>query len=187
MVAVSPIETVVTEHVLIRRFLDILTLTASRLEVEELPPVELLERAVAFARTFNDEYHHVKEERVMFRMLAGLMPGELDEQLEELESEHALGRNLMSDVERLLPAYAAGDPRAVATLRARLETYTSLLRRHIHTEDYTVLPVARDAFTRAELAALAAEFDRERARVGEAAFADAERSLDAMGALLGPG
>ena len=63
-------EMLVNEHGLIRRFLEELALADEKLENGVKPPRDFYEKAVQFARTFADRFHHIKEEYVMFVRLA---------------------------------------------------------------------------------------------------------------------
>lgn len=91
-----PLETLRNEHGLIRQFLDNLALAVAKLENEERPPKEFFEKAVLFARTFADTFHHIKEEHVMFVRLAQKNNGAIDGQIESLRHQHDRGRNYIS-------------------------------------------------------------------------------------------
>lgn len=180
----DPIDSLAAEHALIRRFLDLLSLALERLRAGDRPPAELFAEAAAFAGSFNDVVHHVKEEEILFRGVGEECPGRFDLTFAGLISEHELGRELMAGIEALLPAYAAGDPGAATTLATRWETYLSLLRHHIHTEDYTLFPALRELVAAGELPTVVAEFEAERQRHGLEAAEAAEGRVTAMGALL---
>ena len=65
----NPVETLAIEHRLIRENLDQLTGALQRLEAGGRPPLEFFARAVDFARSFTDAYHHGKEEEHLFVFL----------------------------------------------------------------------------------------------------------------------
>ncbi len=66
----DPIEILRNEHGLIRRFVDLLSVAVTRLEVDDPPPRAFFDNGIEFVRGFSDGFHHKKEELVMFVQLA---------------------------------------------------------------------------------------------------------------------
>jgi len=99
----DPIETLSNEHGLIRQFLDVLSIAGDKIENGQRPSEAFFEKAVDFARTFADHYHHFKEEHVLFVQLAQKKQGDVDAQLEALRYEHERGRSLITGVETATP------------------------------------------------------------------------------------
>ena len=66
----EPLEVLRNEHGLIRQYLDNLALAVQKMENDARPPKEFFDKAIEFARTFADTFHHYKEEHVMFVRLA---------------------------------------------------------------------------------------------------------------------
>ncbi len=136
-----------TEHILILKQLDNLSAARTQLEAGRWPPSELFAIAVEFARDFADRFHHVKEEFVLFGILARKEEGRLDLEIGALRHQHECCRNAITDMARVLKGYDARDEIAATALLTHLATYTSLLRRHIHLEDTIFFPMAEAALT----------------------------------------
>ena len=181
------LDTLSNEHGLIRRFLEELARAEDELENGQVPPGEFFEKAVDFARTFADRYHHYKEEVLMFVRVAHRKPGELGGQLEVLRRQHDMSRSLVDQIAGRLAAYKTGDREAGATLRELLGAYRSLLTRHLQIEDRVLFPTARAALTAEDMAELHLEFESDRSRAGERTFEQAHKLLVDMSSLLADG
>jgi len=180
----DPIDTLRQEHVLISRFIDTFALAVERLEEDRNPPPDFFIKGVKFASEFADTFHHRKEELVMFRQLAQKKSGAIDGQIEALRYQHDQGRGFISRIRESLDAYAADDHMAAATVRESGAAYVSLLRHHIHTEDYIFFPMAREEMTDREFEALTIEFEKERERHGHNTFKNFNKIVQDMGAML---
>jgi len=166
----DPIDTLRSEHRLICRFIDTLSMAVKELEEDRTPPPEFFGKSVEFASEFADTFHHRKEELVMFRQLAQKKSGAIDGRIEALRYQHDQGRSLVAGIRDSIGSYSEGDPTAIATVRENGAAYVSLLRHHIHTEDEIFFPMAREEMTDDEFAALTIEFDKERERLGTDTF-----------------
>ena len=91
----DPIEILRNEHGLIRRFVDLLSVAVTRLEVDQPPPRAFFDDGIEFVRGFSDGFHHKKEELVMFVQLAQKKNGAIDGQIEALKYQHDQGRLAM--------------------------------------------------------------------------------------------
>jgi hemerythrin-like domain-containing protein len=156
------IETLTNEHGLIRQYLDNLAFAADRIENGQRPSEAFFEKALDFSRTFADQYHHFKEEHVLFVRLAQKKKGELDSQLDTLRYQHERGRELVSAIGRSVDGYVACDEMKTGDLLENMAAYVSLLRRHIHTEDHVFYPLAQTVLGTDDVAALELEFEKER-------------------------
>lgn len=101
-------------------------------------------RFLAFFRGFGDEFHHGKEEGVVFAALA--REGIARRATASLEAEHATGRAFLAAA-----AAAAGD---CARMLAPARAYTRMLRAHIALEDGAVFPDAWASMPRGVLDAV---------------------------------
>ncbi len=180
----NPIETLSNEHGLIRQYLDNLALAAEKIEAGRYPPREFFDKAVEFARTFADKFHHFKEEHVMFVRLAQKRKGEIDGQIDSLRYQHERGRGLVNAIAQSLDGYAKGDPIKVADLVENTAGYISLLRHHIHIEDHLFYPMAKQELTADEMAALEEEFQKQRERLGPDTFEACHKLVVDMGSIL---
>ncbi|MEJ2153930.1 MAG: hemerythrin domain-containing protein [Desulfobacteraceae bacterium] len=154
-----------TEHALILKQLDNLSTARARLESGRWPPSELFAIAVAFARNFADRFHHVKEEFVLFGVLARREEGRLDLEIGALRHQHECCRNAITEMDRALKGYEARDEIATTALLTHLAAYTSLLRRHIHLEDTIFFPMAEAALTHEDQRSVTDYFHEEELRL----------------------
>lgn len=180
----DPLETLSNEHGLIRQFLDNLTMAADRIENGKHPSLAFFEKAMEFARTFADSFHHFKEEHVLFVRLAQEKKGEIDAQLEALRHQHERGRSLVTGIGNALEGYEARDPMKTAELLENMAAYGSLLRHHIHTEDHVFYPMARKTLGEEDLGRLAEEFERQREKHGADTFERSHKLVVDMGSIL---
>ena len=180
----DPIETLSNEHGLIRHFLDNLTLATEKIENGQHPSEAFFEKAFEFARVFTDEFHHFKEEHVLFVQVAQKKRGDVDAQLDALRYEHVRGRNLIASMDKVLPGYAAKDPIKTGELLENLGAYASLLKHHIHVEDHVFYPMAKGVLSDAEFAAIAREFTKQHDKQGHDTFERCHKMVVDMGSIL---
>ena len=180
----EPLETLTNEHGLIRQFLDNLTMAANHIENGRRPSTAFFEKALEFAATFNDSYHHFKEEHVLFVRMAQKKRGEVDAQLDTLRHQHERGRELLSTIKRSLDGYGSQDPTKTADLLEACAAYSSLLRHHIHTEDHVFYPMAKKTLTAADFSEVAKEFVAQREKHGGDLFERSHKTLVDMGSIL---
>jgi len=180
----KPIETLSNEHGLIRQFLDNLTLATEMIENGKHPSEAFFTKGIEFARVFTDEFHHFKEEHVLFVQVAQKKRGEVDAQLEALRHEHVRGRNLVASMEQALPGYAAKDSIKIGELLECLGAYTALLKHHIHIEDHVFYPMAEKTLTDKEFAVISGEFDKQADKHGRDTFERCHKMVVDMGSML---
>jgi len=180
----QPIEELVNEHGLIRQFIDNLSVAVEKIENGQRPSQAFFEKAVDFARTFADSYHHFKEEHVLFVQLAQKRQGDVDAQLDALRYQHERGRELITGMANALDGYVAQDPGKTADLLQNMAAYASLLRHHIHIEDHIFYPMARKTLTEDELAAIGVEFEKQREKHGSGTFERNHKAVVDMGSML---
>jgi hemerythrin-like domain-containing protein len=181
---VKPLEILRNEHGLIRQFLENLTIAEKKMEGNEDPPREFFEKAVEFSSKFATNYHHVKEEYMMFVRLAQKQSGKWDGQIEALRHQHENGRNYMSAINGALDGYEAGNPVKRSVVLENLAAFNAMEKDHIHTEDHVFFPMVEKEFTADDEAEMVAEFEKTRQKVGESTFEDSHKLVVEMGSLL---
>ena len=137
-----PTEILMAEHRVIERVLETMQAALRRAASnEELQPTFFLD-AAEFMRGYADDYHHQKEEGVLFvEMEAQGFPregGPIAVMLSEHEQARAFTRALKSAAER----WHAGDATAQAEVTRNAHGYVSLLGDHIYKEDNVLYPMA---------------------------------------------
>jgi hemerythrin-like domain-containing protein len=147
LVTTDPFEVLEREHHLIARVLEALSRSIGR-----GLPLAFYARALEFLDVYATQFHHAKEEDVLYRhLIEHGMPrdyGPLGVVLEE----HDYGDAHLAAMREHLEA--ADEPRFLEELKAHLE----LLRAHIQTENDLLLPMGRAMLTAEEVAQVAEAF-----------------------------
>jgi hemerythrin-like domain-containing protein len=180
----EPLEILRNEHGLIRQYVDHLAASAEKLQRDERPPREFFEKALQFSNEFASQYHHVKEEYMMFVRLAMKKGGAMDGEIESLRHQHETGRDYISAINNSLEGYANGEPAKVSLILENLGAYVSMERQHLHKEDHVFFPLVQDEFTDDEMKQVSAEFDKVRQKAGDDAFERNHKLVVEMGSLL---
>ena len=178
-------EILIQEHTLILQSLESLSRAQKKIEKNQRPPKEFFERALVFVREFTDEFHHFKEEYLMFGLLALKKGSAFDGPIGSLRYQHERCRACIREISNSLDGYAAGDNIATTRLLENLAAYISLLRRHIYEEDHTFFKMAEQEISKEEEDLLLAQFKKEDQKMGNQTFYAQNRELlDEMEALL---
>ena len=180
----KPLETLRNEHGLIRQFLDHFEEAGKQLEYGKRPPVEFFEAGIRFAREFADEYHHIKEEHILFVQVAQKQGGEMDAQTEALRHQHETGRNHILAISNALNGYGEGQAIQTDQIKDAIRDYVPMLREHTHTEDHLYFPLAEKVLSEEEHAQLQVEFDRARQKAGDEPFEFYHMLVVQMGSML---
>lgn len=160
------IEILVEEHKLISDGLDLLTTGAEKIVRGQNPPKEFFEKAIDFTRKFTNEFHHYKEEIVMFGLLAQKHEGAIDAEIERLRSQHDALHNYMNEISSALDAYSQDSDSETRRLHRNLNDYINTLRGHIAAENRIFYPMVVKALTDDEKDALLVEFEKYAATAG---------------------
>jgi len=162
-----PTDVLRQEHQLILAVLDAAEREARAISGGAAVDAERIAKYVDFITTFADHCHHAKEEDLLFvRMGEKGFPREAGP-VGVMLHEHEVSRGHVRAVAGSAAAAAAGDADARALVVEHLTAYAGLLRQHIFKEDNILYPMADQAFSEADQAALAADFERvERDEIG---------------------
>ena len=178
-------EILIEEHGLILQALENLFQAQKKIERGELLPVSFFEKALVFLREFADQFHHFKEEYLMFGLLALKKEGAFDGPIGGLRFQHERCRACLDVISKSLDGYSDGDGIATTRLLENLAAYVSLLRRHIYEEDYTFFPMADKELSKEEEDILLVQFKQEDDKMGGQKFYEQNRALlDEMKTLL---
>ncbi len=143
----APMQCLVDEHALIKRWLAAIPAFARGLDLESEADRRRALGGVAFIRAYADRFHHAKEEDILFTRFAGG-----HEIIRVMLDDHATGRR---HVQGMQDAVAA---RAREALAAHLLGYRDLLTEHIRKEDEILYPWMDRQLTPAEVDDLAEAF-----------------------------
>jgi hemerythrin-like domain-containing protein len=124
-----PIQKLVDEHVLIKRWIALIPKVVNDLDVETEEGQQLIRDGVDMIRSYADKFHHAKEEEILFKYF--------DENLEILKVMHEDHTHARGLVKAMLEANERKDQNAVAE---NLMAYRELLTEHIRKEDEILYP-----------------------------------------------
>lgn len=179
------IDILTREHGLILRALEVLSEARKLIEKNQPPPKAFFDKALIFLRGFADQFHHFKEEYLMFGLLALKKGDAFDGPIGGLRFQHERCRACIDGISNSLTGYADGDDIATTTLLENLAAYISLLRRHIYEEDHTFFKMVEKELSREEEDILLMQFNKEDEKMGDQSFYDQNRQrVDEMEADL---
>jgi hemerythrin-like domain-containing protein len=180
----EPLEILRNEHGLIRQFVDNLSMAGEKMAEGERVPTEFFAKAVLFSKTFADEFHHPKEEYVMFVRLAQKKGGAMDGEIESLRHQHEHAGNYMSAISSALNGYDEGNPMRTSDILENMGAYIIMERAHIHKEDHVFFPMVAEEFSDDEMDQVKAEFEKVKEKAGGEKFEEAHKLIVEMGSIL---
>ncbi len=147
------------EHDGITKVLEVLEVSADRLERGENVPASVLDGLVEFLRVFVDHCHHGKEETALFPLLESRgipRQGPIGVML----SDHEQGRALARELGVAIEAVKSGGTGAGKRLAQVARQYSAHLRSHIDKENNILFVMAERLLSPEEQMRLAEEFER---------------------------
>lgn len=169
------------EHNAIIIIIEVLEEMCKSLEMgEEVNPGDM-ERIIEFMKVFTDTCHHGKEELVLFPAMEKLGIGLEGGQISLILTEHDLGRNYVKDLEKSVKEYRQEVHESGLMVIAMAKNLTSLLSRHIDTENELLYPLADAHIPEAQQKELKKQFDSiEHDVVGEGKHEEYHRMLEKL-------
>jgi hemerythrin-like domain-containing protein len=130
-------ENLMKEHQLILKYVDLMERCAE-FSLKNSQNSMLFEKAhhfIAFIHEFADDFHHAKEEQILFRYLE--VPGVLTHcnPIPQMLNEHSKARELVRNMENALHT------NDINKLGANIAQYANLLKEHIYKEDNILYPM----------------------------------------------
>jgi len=155
------------EHRVIEQVLQFYQGIAKAAEADRDLPVGSLRDAIQFTRLYADQYHHGKEEGVLFERLeqAG-MPRERGP-MGVMLTEHDEGRRCVASLAEAVERYAGGDRSAATQIAEAAQGYADLLAQHIYKEDNILYVMADQLLSDDDEQILAAYRGAARSDLGE--------------------
>lgn len=136
------IKELMTEHKVILQGLGVLRIVTERIEKRRpVAPTDLrfLER---FFKVYADNIHHLAEEDLLFDALAVIAPRSLRRMMEQLITQHVMGRFFILRMSEAVAEASTGRRGWRKKFVASAQAYDTLLSCHICSEDHHVFPVA---------------------------------------------
>ena len=131
-------EALIKEHQLILKYIDLME-RCVEFSSKNAQHSMLLEKAhdfIAFIHEFADDFHHAKEEEILFRYLE--VPGVLTHcnPVPQMLNEHGKAREWVRNMEQALSNNDSNN------LEVSIAQYAQLLKEHIYKEDNILYPMA---------------------------------------------
>lgn len=123
------------DHRLIEKMLDILQKVAKKLDQGGDVPAKSLVNASGFIKTFADNYHHGKEEELLFKAMEERGFPREGGPIGVMLIEHDEGRGYTRALAEAIEKYASGDNNAKKAITENARNYSNLLSQHIPKED----------------------------------------------------
>jgi hemerythrin-like domain-containing protein len=124
-----PMEKLVDEHGLIKKWLALIPDILPRLNLESEDDRQLIREGVDFIRSYADKFHHAKEEDILFKYFSESL-----DMVKVMCEDHKTARN---HVKAIVEAVERKDRETVVR---HLTAYRELLSQHIKREDEIMLP-----------------------------------------------
>lgn len=143
-----PMEKLVNEHVLIKRWVAVIPKVIDNLDVESEQGRQVIIDGIEFIRSYADKYHHAKEEEILFKYF--------DENFDILKTMYEDHENARAHVRAMLEALDKKDKEAVSE---HLNAYQELLTEHIKKEDEILYPWMDRNFSITQIGELFSKFN----------------------------
>jgi hemerythrin-like domain-containing protein len=131
-----PIGPLMIEHRLIERMVKLMGTAFQEMDEKKTLPIEFLEEAIDFIRTYADRCHHGKEEDILFRDLAqkALSP-EHKRGMEDLVREHTWARKTVGRLVSAKDRFSRGEKGELQEIQKCLKELVEFYPVHIEKED----------------------------------------------------
>ncbi|WP_321806299.1 hemerythrin domain-containing protein [Burkholderia sp. BCC1993] len=126
-----------------------------------VPGLMVFRAMLYYIREYPEQVHHPKEERYLFAPLRDAA-SEFDGVLDELETQHARGDGMLTNLEHALTRYELKGAPALAALVALVDEYAEFYSDHRCTEETLILPAARRLLSNEDWAELDLAFGANR-------------------------
>jgi hemerythrin-like domain-containing protein len=144
------VQTIVREHQQLSAVVNGMTRFVDSLSEGAHAPEPMVLRAMLYyIREYPEQVHHPKEDKYLFERLRA-RTDELDDVIDELETQHVEGEARVRDLERALTRYELTGYSAAPALRALVHEYAMFYSHHRRLEEEVILPAALRFLTAAD-------------------------------------
>ncbi len=143
-----PMKKLVNEHVLIKRLIALIPEVIDNLDVASEEGRQIITDSVDFIRSYDDKYHHAKEEEILLIYFAEIL-----DIIKTIYEDH---ENARAHVRATLEALDKKDKEAVSE---HLNAYQELLTEHIKKEDEILYPWMDRSFSITQIGELFSKFN----------------------------
>lgn len=163
---VDPIGSLIAEHRIIERLLQIIEDLGYRILSGAKPPVGDLNAVLDFVRTFADRCHHGKEENALFPALEG-KEGSMADSIKVMLDEHQTGREIVKAMMAAVKKLKGGDDKGYVEFVDASFNYVLLIRGHYTKENVMLFRMAKEVLGDDEIKSLAKECEKIEVELGE--------------------
>lgn len=146
------------EHQLIAKVVSATQVLAARIEAGQVVNKAILQEIVEFMRLFADQYHHGKEEKLLFPLLADNGVPIHGCPIGALTAEHVKGRAFVQGLADAISASSKNAAYARENIIENLRGIAGLYPEHIWKEDYLLFPMGKKILSTDQLNLLHGEF-----------------------------
>jgi hemerythrin-like domain-containing protein len=143
-----------TDHEYILRLIDVM----EQLLFTDLPDVNDLETIVTLIKNYADGFHHEKEEKMLFPLMATKGFSAQQGPVAVMLHEHEQGRAYVKGMNEGIEIYKTGDKKAVLKIFDNMRGYIMLLRNHISKENNVLFRMADNILSETDHINLLKEF-----------------------------
>ncbi len=137
-------ESIVSEHVEIKVFLGVVNVIFKKLYDGSPIPKEHLEQLVEFMTDYIDSFHHLKEEKILFKYLEKYEMYGKDDLVGELNADHTMGRMLKNSLADSIDSYDPDNKEWAKGIATTLQLFSATLIHHICREDTELIPYVEE-------------------------------------------
>lgn len=163
----NPTDILEQEHQLIALVVSAVQILADRIEAGQAVDDATLREIVEFMRLFADQWHHGKEEKLLFPLLANNGVPIHGCPIGALMSEHDKGRAFVHGLAEAISASETNAAYARENIVESLRGIAGLYPDHIWKEDYLLFPMSNKVLSIAKLQFLHGEFEKVDMEVDE--------------------
>ena len=110
------------------------------------PNFPVFDAMIHYVDTFQERFHHPKEDAYLFRLVRQRHPG-AEPLIEQLANEHRVGAQKIRALEQALARYRSGGAAEFPAFAEAVQAYTSFHWDHMRAEEQQLLPLARAHLT----------------------------------------
>jgi Uncharacterized conserved protein len=137
----KPTEDLMKDHQAIENMLEIIAKIEENVKIKGHSDLDEIDEIVDFLRTFADNFHHGKEEKIYFPELIEAGMSSVNSPVAVMLFEHEVGRGHVRDIASSIEAIRSGDISATEKMVAAMQGYVNLMISHIQKENNVLFPL----------------------------------------------
>lgn len=150
----SPMQILVDEHVLIKRWLALIPVLLENVDLTDKEGRQIFLDGLDLIRSYADRLHHGKEEDILFKYF-----DDSEKIFQVIYEDHRIARNHVKEM------HTAIEKVDMVSLHHHLNAYRDLLAEHIEKEDEILFPWLDRKLSATQIAELASKFDEKDSKI----------------------